>query len=310
MIEHFWLFGIAVLLAVLVLSGFFRWVQCETKSTSPGPPLTATAGPTFTPTPAFSPEAVGEITGPVTITVVYDNNPYDERLRTAWGFACLVETGQETVLFDTGGDSALLLSNMAVLGLNPRNVDMVVLSHTHGDHTGGLMGFLSAADRLAVYLPLSFPESFKEQVRARTEIREVSSPVAIATGIYTPGEMGTGIIEESLVVRTAQGAVLITGCAHPGIDNIARRVRELGEEEIHLVMGGFHLGGKSQAEIESIIATLQDLKVRKVAPCHCTGEQALNLFRQAYGEDFIRNGVGKVLKIPVQFDKLSAYMIR
>ena len=78
----------------------------------------------------------------VTIAIIYDNNEYDSRLTTAWGFSCIVRFPQKIILFDTGGDSAILLSNMVKLGINPEEINTVVLSHAHGDHTGGLNDFL------------------------------------------------------------------------------------------------------------------------------------------------------------------------
>ena len=81
---------------------------------------------------------------PVTIIVTYDNNPYDERLKTAWGFSCLVRFGGKSILFDTGGDSPRLLYNMSQLKIDPKEVDVVVLSHIHGDHVGGLSVFQCA----------------------------------------------------------------------------------------------------------------------------------------------------------------------
>ncbi len=76
------------------------------------------------------------------ITIVYDNNLPDKRLQTAWGFACVIEGLAETILFDTGGNGKLLLSNMAAAGFNPEQIDSIVLSHIHADHTGGLHAFL------------------------------------------------------------------------------------------------------------------------------------------------------------------------
>ncbi|MEJ2013618.1 MAG: hypothetical protein P8X64_15525, partial [Anaerolineales bacterium] len=54
----------------------------------------------------------------LTITILYDNNPYDTRLRTAWGFSALVEVQGGVYLFDTGGDSPTLLENMRVLEID------------------------------------------------------------------------------------------------------------------------------------------------------------------------------------------------
>ena len=231
------------------------------------------------------------------MTVVYDNNAYDPRLRTAWGFACLVERGDLTLLFDTGGDAATLLSNMETLGLDPAEVDIVVLSHIHGDHVGGLGGILAVNEETTVYLPRSFPASFKEQAKSYAHVVEVHEPMEIAEGIYTTGEMGAGIIEQSLVVATDPGLVVISGCAHPGIVNIVAKAKETMREEVHLVMGGFHLGGASQATIEGIVEDFRKLGVQKAAPCHCSGDRAREMFAAEYGEDFIEAGVGKVLDI-------------
>lgn len=232
---------------------------------------------------------------PVIITVVYDNNAYDPQLQTAWGFACLLERGDTTILFDTGGDGAMLLSNMAALDLDPRDVDIVVLSHIHGDHIGGLGNLLATGAQPTVFVPRSFPDSFKAQVRARTALVEVHESVAITNDVYTTGEMGTSIVEQGLAVRTTNGLVVITGCAHPGIAEMVRRAKKIVGGEVHLVLGGFHLGGASEARIKDIIADFRRLGVQKVAPCHCTGDKAIGLFREAYGEDFVQNGAGKIL---------------
>lgn len=248
------------------------------------------------PEPVVTPTA-GKERGHMTITVVYDNNSYDPRLRTSWGFSCLLELDQTTLLFDTGGDGQVLLSNMSTLGLDPLHIDHIVLSHIHGDHTGGLAAILATGARPVVHVPRSFPESFKGQVRSLTQLREVSQPTMIVDGVYSTGELGSGIIEQSLVVQTSKGLVVITGCAHPGIVDIVTRAKELHEGEIYLVMGGFHLGGKSRSALIRIIDSLRELGVQKVAPCHCTGDQAISMFAEEWGSDFIANGVGRVTEI-------------
>ena len=76
------------------------------------------------------------------LTIVYDNNAFDPRLKTAWGFSALVEYDGHTLLFDTGGDAPTLLENMDILEIDPAQIEKVVISHDHGDHTGGLEGLL------------------------------------------------------------------------------------------------------------------------------------------------------------------------
>lgn len=233
----------------------------------------------------------------VIITIIYDNNTYDPRLHTSWGFSCLVQLKDTSLLFDTGGDGATLLSNMSILGLDLQQIDHVVLSHIHGDHTGGLAAILATGTKPVVYVPSSFPASFKDQVRARTQVVEIRESITMREGVYSTGELGSGIIEQSLVLDTVEGLVVITGCAHPGIVDIVTRVREVHDGEIHLVIGGFHLGGKSRGELQGIAASLRRLGVQKLAPCHCSGDEAMRLLAEEWGSDFIANGVGRVIEI-------------
>jgi 7,8-dihydropterin-6-yl-methyl-4-(beta-D-ribofuranosyl)aminobenzene 5'-phosphate synthase len=233
----------------------------------------------------------------LTLTIVYDNNAHRAGLRTEWGFACLVETGQNTVLFDTGGKGDVLMGNMAELGIDPQQIEAVVLSHAHGDHTDGLQALLEAGARPTVYVLASFPLSFKNEVRAYTELVEVKAPIEIATGVYSTGRAGTRIPEQALVIEAADGPVVLTGCAHPGLVKMVRRARQVVDQDPALVMGGFHLGGASRSEIEAIIDELRQLGVRQVAPCHCTGDRARRQFTEAWGTDCILAGVGQVIEM-------------
>jgi len=234
----------------------------------------------------------------VKITVVYDNNPFDERLRTGWGFGCLVETGTQTILFDTGADAETLLSNMRVLSIDPQKINIIVLSHIHGDHVGGLFGFLEKNSKVAVSLPSLFPQSFKDRVKSfGASIVEVSDSTSITDGVLTTGEMGTFIKEQSLVVKTEKGLIVITGCAHPGIVNIVKKAKEITDEEVFLVLGGFHLRGASNSQLRDIVKDFRLLRVQKAAPCHCSGDRCRELFKEEYEDDYIEAGVGKIIKL-------------
>jgi len=234
----------------------------------------------------------------VTITVVYDNNEYNPELKTAWGFSCLIKEEDGTILFDTGGNGKILLSNMNRLKLDPQQVRIVVLSHIHNDHVGGLEAFLEQNSNVTIYLPHSFPDAFKDKVKKYgAKIINVNKPLRICQNVYSTGELGTEIKEESLIINTEKGLIIITGCAHPGIIEIVRKAKEIMKTNVYLVMGGFHLKGMSQREIDGIVEEFKKEGVEKVGACHCSGDLARKIFEKAYHEDFIRVGVGKIIEI-------------
>lgn len=232
------------------------------------------------------------------ITIIYDNNPSVEGLKTGWGFSCLVEGCEKTILFDTGGDSETLLYNMEKLGIDPAQVEVVFLSHIHGDHTGGLESFLEKNAKVEVFLLPSFPSNFKKRVKSLgARSVEVSNLTEICKGVFSTGELGDGIKEQSLIVQTPKGLVIITGCAHPGIVEIIEHVRKSFKEDVYLVMGGFHLVSTPGREIGEIIQDFRRLRVVKSAPCHCSGDQCRRLFETEYKEDFVKLGVGSRINI-------------
>jgi 7,8-dihydropterin-6-yl-methyl-4-(beta-D-ribofuranosyl)aminobenzene 5'-phosphate synthase len=234
----------------------------------------------------------------MSVTIVYDNNGFDPQLKTEWGFACWVEYGEHTILFDTGGDGPALLGNMDALGLDPQQIDVIVLSHEHGDHTGGLAALLAVNPDVIVMLPGSFSSSLKGVVQgAGAHLVEVDGAVEIVPGVLSTGEMGRSIIEQALVARSPQGLVMVTGCAHPGIVDMVEQALEVGEDHVLLVFGGFHLGNKRRGAIESIVAEFRRLGVEQVGPTHCSGDQAREIFSEVYGDGYHRTGVGWTISI-------------
>jgi 7,8-dihydropterin-6-yl-methyl-4-(beta-D-ribofuranosyl)aminobenzene 5'-phosphate synthase len=232
---------------------------------------------------------------PLELIIIYDNNPYENQLHTAHGFSCLIRLVQRTILFDTGGDSSNLLYNMKQLKVEPSEVDDVFLSHIDGDHTGGLSGFLEKNSAVTIYLPRSFSKGFKDEISSTgTKVVEVSTAKELLTDVYTTGELGGGIIEQSLVLKTGRGLVVMTGCAHPGIVEIIPKAKEfVPGNRVYLAIGGFHLSRASSTQIESIISSFIRLGVDKAAPCHCSGDGARRLFEKGYSDDYIEVGVCK-----------------
>ena len=96
------------------------------------------------------------------IKILYDNKAR-EGFKSAWGFSCLIEA-DEKILFDTGGDGSILQHNMQKFNINPRDIDRIVISHDHWDHTGGLSYLLDEIDDAEVFVLKSFSEKLKKEI--------------------------------------------------------------------------------------------------------------------------------------------------
>jgi 7,8-dihydropterin-6-yl-methyl-4-(beta-D-ribofuranosyl)aminobenzene 5'-phosphate synthase len=234
----------------------------------------------------------------ITVTILYDNIWHDDRLDIDWGFAALIEMGDKTVLLDTGTQGDRFMRHLRILGKDPADIDALVISHAHGDHTGGMEALFATGVRPTTYLLGAFPEEFRRRTAAITTVIEAEPGDEIVEGVFTTGLVGDAIPEQAVAIRTAEGLVVITGCAHPGVVEMTRRVRELSDEPIHMVMGGYHLIGARGPLLEAAVVGLQELGVEKVGVTHCSGVQAIYAFSMGYGENFVPLGVGRVLTFP------------
>jgi 7,8-dihydropterin-6-yl-methyl-4-(beta-D-ribofuranosyl)aminobenzene 5'-phosphate synthase len=235
----------------------------------------------------------------VGIIVVFDNVPHAANLATSWGFACVIEGLSQTILFDTGGNGHILLSNMTHLGIAPECVSTIFLSHIHHDHTGGLEAFLAQNPKVTVYIPTSFPISFQQAIASYgAKVITIGEPRQLFERVYSTGEMGESIKEQALILDTQAGLILITGCAHPHIARIAASVKKRFGKDIALLMGGFHLRSMGRQESHKIVRILKELGIERVAPSHCTGEQTIAQFQKTWGEGFIKSGCGAAIELP------------
>ncbi|GAB6267782.1 MAG: MBL fold metallo-hydrolase [Smithella sp.] len=233
------------------------------------------------------------------IKVICDNYTTREDVEASWGFSCLIRNHGQTILFDTGSDGVVLEHNMARLGVDPASLDLLMISHQHWDHTGGIYDILNANRNLRVCVPRSFSAHFKSDMkRYGAQIMEVKKAREILPGFFTTGELEGILPEQAALVRTSAGTVVITGCAHPGIVSIVETAKKiLPKDDIALVMGGFHLLDDSDDDILQMIARFKDKDVRYAAASHCSGERARNLFAREYGDHFIYLGAGSVITL-------------
>ena len=230
----------------------------------------------------------------IRFTILYDNYVYFQGTRADWGFSCLIEGTEQTILFDTGLYPNILLQNIEQLNVDIGEIDVIVISHNHGDHTGGLFTILDQNPNVVVYLPQSFPNDFVQNVQNRgAQVVLVDDSVSICNSVYSTGEMGSRIREQSLVLDTSEGLIVITGCSHPGIVRIVQRAKEIIDEDISIVFGGFHLMEYSDGAIQGIVEDFRNLSVQRCGPTHCTGDHQIQLFREAYGDHFVQMGVGR-----------------
>jgi 7,8-dihydropterin-6-yl-methyl-4-(beta-D-ribofuranosyl)aminobenzene 5'-phosphate synthase len=234
--------------------------------------------------------------GEITVTILYDNTAFAPETEADWGFSCLIEGIDKTILFDAGTKPEVFFRNVEALDVDLTEVDLVVISHEHGDHTGALAQILEHNHGLTVYHPASFSRDFVSSVeQAGATSVPVTEPIEIIDDVYLTGEMGGDIKEQSLVLRTGDGLVVITGCSHPGIVEILERAQQILDEKIFMVLGGFHLLRHSDEEMVAIIEQFKQLGVEKCGPTHCTGDRQIAAFQDAYGENFVTMGAGRVL---------------
>jgi len=211
------------------------------------------------------------------ITIVYDNCLSKPGLSTGWGFAAFLQAENAApLLFDTGADAAALLDNMRKLGIDPGQTGIIVISHAHGDHTGGLSSILEVNEDAEIYVPASTKARLLER-----KIIMVGQPLQISEGIFSTGELQG--IEQSLAVKTSRGIVVVTGCSHPGVGNILDATSCLGK--IYGIIGGLH-GFRDFIRLDGLSL---------ICPYHCT--QYKEELKYRFPEQYAACGAGLELEL-------------
>ncbi|MBN2189706.1 MAG: MBL fold metallo-hydrolase [Candidatus Aureabacteria bacterium] len=230
------------------------------------------------------------------VKILFDKESKNKKLRVGWGVSFLIN---ETVLFDTGEDGAWLLDNIRLLDVDISKIKTVVISHEHWDHIGGLWELLGEKKGIKVYICPGFSDEFKAKVKKSGGAPvEAKTLTEVDKDIFVTGEIegkykGCYMPEQALILKTARGISVITGCAHPGIIKMIKKAKSLfPQEDIYSALGGFHLLDENGETIKNIAGEFRKLGVKKAGPTHCSGEETKRIFREEYGKDFIDIDVG------------------
>lgn len=210
------------------------------------------------------------------IQIIYDNEVLFDELGSDWGFSCIVEHNNRKILFDTGTNGALLLQNMKSMKIDPTSIDTVFISHSHFDHSGGLSAFLNVNPHVAVYAPPPL-----RGIHPAKKVIYVEDYIKIDDCFHSTGLLKD--IEQSLVINTEKGLVLVVGCSHPGLEVILNASKELGKP--YMVAGGLH--GFDDYKL------LEEFKF--ICPTHCT--QNIKKIKELYPDKYIQGGAGKVIEL-------------
>lgn len=215
------------------------------------------------------------------VKIAYDNvaeAPYEK----GWGFSAIVELEDEKILFDTGWDGLLLLSNLGKMDFDIEEADKIFISHSGWDHVGGI-SCIKGLNSTDLYVPKSLSKNMKGELKDRFKLHEIEKLQEISDRVWTTGEVGEDPKEQSLVVGTSKGLVVVVGCSHPGVRQILNTASELGE--VYGLIGGLH----DFEEYE----VLENLSF--VVPTHCTSHKK-EIFDK-YPEKSIRGKVGFEIEV-------------
>lgn len=239
-----------------------------------------------------------------TIKIVYNNiqGDPDSNLIVAGGFSAWIEFNNKAILFDAGGESTILVKNLHQLNLDINKLDAIFISHNHNDHVYGLPILLGMTRfNPTVYLPQSSQDAILEQ-NPRAKIVPVDKPEQLYSNIWSTGQIKTNylntvISEQALVIEKSEGICIITGCSHPGIIRLIEESKKIfPEKSIILVAGGFHLRNHTEDEIREISLKFKELGVKNIGPSHCTGKNAIKIFKNEWKDNFIRLYLGDEYK--------------
>lgn len=267
------------------------------------------------------------------LTVLVDNIPEGE-MAGEWGLSIMVEHNGVKILADAGS-SDLFVDNALKLGFDLSEVDYATLSHAHYDHANGMPRFFKENSKAKFYLRESAAENcyFKKFFVSRyigmpqnvtTEyadrIEYASGDYKLCDGVYLIPHKTVGLEkigkkenmykrvgnswtpdnfshEQSLVLDTDKGLIIINCCSHGGAVNIMNEVRNtFPDKHVYGLIGGFHLFRRSNKEIAEVAKNLKEVGIDYICTGHCTKERAYGILKNTLGDCVEQLHVGKVME--------------
>ncbi|MHC1568205.1 MAG: MBL fold metallo-hydrolase [Candidatus Syntropharchaeia archaeon] len=265
------------------------------------------------------------------ITTLSENTAAFPEILAEHGISILIESKEGKILFDTG-QSISVVHNSNSLGIDLSDLECIVLSHGHYDHTGGLGEVLRRTGEIEIfahpdvfqkkyvkrkegkrYIGIPYTREWLESRGAKFKTRK--KPVEILDNIIATGEIERKSFEEvdrslyvmdgdnfirdevlddqALIVRTEKGLFILLGCAHSGVINTIEHAMEItGEKRVYGVVGGTHLGFSDEKRIEETIKFLKRYEIERIGVSHCTGMKASVKFASVFKERFFFNNAG------------------
>lgn len=266
------------------------------------------------------------------IAVLMEDTCEDCQCEYEHGLSLYIETERHRVIMDTGA-SDRTWENARKLGVDLSMVDIVVLSHGHYDHSGGLAAFRKINRDAVVYMQKSALLDYyhgERYIGVDKEIGKlpnlqklagdlrIDEEISLFTGItgrkfWPQSNLGLSMRvngadkqdefahEQCLVVHGDKN-VLVSGCAHNGILNILDKYQEVYGGSPDVVVSGFHMMKKSdytEEEKETIRQTAEELKGRNTIfyTGHCTGQMAIDLMKPVINDKLVQMHCGMEILI-------------
>ena len=255
------------------------------------------------------------------MTVVVDNIA-GNNLKGEWGLAILVEYGDKKILVDSGA-SSLFAKNMEKMGLDIKDVDYAILSHAHYDHSDCMPAFFKNNTKAKFYLrETSGEDCYSKKLffhvyigilknvmsKYSDRIEIVSGDYKLTDGVYLIPHKTANLDkigerekmyrktdkgwvaddfshEQSLVLDTDKGLVIINSCSHGGAVNIINEIRQtFPDKHVYGLIGGFHLFNKTEQEVNEVAKNIKDTEIEYVCTGHCTGDKAYQILKEQLGD--------------------------